>query len=152
MCSEFLVTTVMIFLLSLRVQYAFLFWLIYEFVLISSLIVASYVDTYLKLKSRHKLTLLRFWSVLSTADITSLSEANHQTLIYFAYICQYLVIGSFYNIFANVLYDEQKSENLRSTNLVTILLYQPSNLIMLLGMVKSIRRARITLTKHQRLS
>lgn len=94
------------------------------------------------------MTLHRFWSVLSTADITSLTQANRQTFIYFAYISQYIIISSVYNLTTNLLLDRSNQGSFRTLDLLSILLYQPSQVFMLLGMIKSLRRARIAYAKH----
>ena len=124
----------------------------YEFVFMSIFIISSYTIIYKKLKFRHKLTLHRFWEQLSTQDISSLRRANFQTLIYFCYLCQYIVIDALYQFFTDYMIKQEGPNDIRTLDLVTILVYYPSNLIMLLGMAKSIKRAMRTLARQMHIS
>jgi hypothetical protein len=77
-----------------------------------------------------------------------LTKANRQTFIYFAYISQYIIISSFYNLYTNFLLERSNQGTFRTLDLLTILLYQPSQVFMLLGMINSLRRARLSYSKH----
>lgn len=129
-----------------------IYWLYYEFIFVSTFLLCCYTIIYLKLRYRHTLTLHRFWQELSTSDITSLRRANFQTLIYFAYICQFIVFSIFYHFFTYYLINQEGPNDIRTLDLVTILIYYPSNFVMLLGMAKSIKRAMRTLARQKHIS
>jgi hypothetical protein len=146
-------TIAMIITLSLQMTKLNLYWFLYEFVVVSLYIVVSYTIIYLKLKYRHNLTIHRFYLELSSSDMTSLRRANFQTLIYFTYICQYILIGSFYQFYTTYERNYQDGPNdIRTLDLLTILLLYPSNLIMLLGMSESIKRAMRTLARNMHIT
>jgi hypothetical protein len=96
---EIVFTIGLVITISLKIRTLEIYWLYYEFVFVSCFLLCCYTIIYLKLKYRHTLTLHRFWQELSTSDITSLRRANFQTLIYFAYICQFIVISIFFQFF-----------------------------------------------------
>ncbi len=74
--ADIAIIIVMTVLMSLELEYTYDYWLIYEFCFVMFFEVYSYTDIYLKLRNRHKFTLHRFWDVLSTKEISSLTDAN----------------------------------------------------------------------------
>jgi len=149
---EIVFTIGLVITLSLKIRTLEINWLYYEFVFVSCFLLCCYTIIYLKLRYRHTLTLHRFWQELSTSDITSLRRANFQTLIYFAYICQFIVISIFFQFFTYYMINQEGPNDIRTLDLVTILIYYPSNFVMLLGMAKSIKRAMRTLARQKHIS